>query len=927
MKRSNRGSPRCGPITRCARNRVTLRDWGWLALLGLLASMPLRADLLAVQLDETNLQLRPGGLDALAGRGDWLLSNGHLCAAVSDIGHETGLSAKGGWLIDLGHCGRADDQFSYTHLVPMMRNDLIMPGQRIETETAVGRAAIVVHHQGRALAGTVRYQLDAAEPATLKMVSEVWRTAPGDKMPLIGQMWLHPHRSMTPFVVATDTPALSPGFRHASYQDAFGAMAPADLNVLIGDPNSGPPISYGIKTQRAVLIDADGEERELNQFAVSGQWFSFQGWMTRPLWLGRDLQPGWARKLQMAFMDIGPGEKLRFEQVIIVGDRADAAAVTDRVYQGEWVHGKVDSTRARLLVSDEQGHPITDSVPAADGSFRFRVPAGLRRIVLELNTPWAASRTIDVELDGDYAELAALTTAPPGSLRLPLGAPMRLVFKGLGATPDPRFNDDLSGFTIGGERFAAASESNAVYLTGTAHDPARVELPPGRYRVYATRGIDYQVETEEIAVRAGKETRLAITPPAPAFDLTGWVSGDLHVHSGYSWDSSISAEQRLHSFIAQGADFLVAAEHDVLTDLAAVARAMGIDDRVTVVAGVEMTGTAATGETPKTIGHVNAYPLARQDGEFAGGAPAHEGQRLRKTMAEIKAQHPDALIQLNHPRDPSDNSYNDGSFFDHLSIGRKFDSKQPLTAADNHPLVERDPASGLRDLDFDVLELLNGDNLKQYQLVRADWIALILQGEYRAAVANSDSHSLSGNVAMPRTYLAYPGLRRHPLDIDSVLAAVRGGRAFGSSGPIPLVELVGGGQRAAIGDTIEGREFNLVVTAQAAPWVNVDQVLVYVDGVSVHQGAIKAGQTIEVPLTVARDSFVFVELYGQATEIYRVIAPGFIPMAFTNPIWIDADGDGHWQAPGLVPLPPTISDPGACPLADGCDIGSNLSFD
>lgn len=897
-----------------------------LLLLGLLVPAA-QAQLLVVRLDDTNLALRPGGLDALAGKGDWLLSNGRLCAAVSDIDHETGLSASGGWLIDLGHCGRGDDQFSYTHLVPMMRNDLIMPGKHIETETRDGRAAIVVHHRGGALAGRVRYELSAAEPDTLTIISEVWRTEPGDKMPLIAQMWLHPHRSMTPFVVATQTPALSPGFQHLSYKDAFGAMAPGDLNVLIGDANAGPPIAYGIKTERAVLVDKAGDERELNQFAVSGQWFSLQGWMTRPLWLGSDLQPGWLQKLQMAFMDVEPGEMLRFEQRIIVGDRADAAAVTDRLYQGEWVSGRVDTPRARLLVRDEQGHPLTDCVPDADGRFRFRVPQGLQRISVELSTPWAASRTIAVALDGDYAELAALTTAPPGSLSLPAGQPMRLVFKGLAGTPDPRFNDDLSGFTIGGERFAAASESNAVYLTGTADDQTRVELPPGRYRVYATRGIDYGVTMQDIAVQAGADTKLAIATPAPAFDLTGWISGDFHVHSGYSWDSSISPQQRLHSFIAQGADVLVAAEHDVLTDLAGVAREHGLDGLVTVIAGVEMTGTAAVGETPKTIGHVNAYPLARQEEAFAGGAPVHEGRRLRKTMAAIRAEHPETLIQMNHPRDFGDGSYNDGSFFEHLSIGKKYDSKLPLTTGDNQALVERDPESGLRDLDFDLLEVLNGDNLKQYQLVRADWIALMLQGEYRPAVANSDSHSLSGNVAMPRTYLAYAAPRRHPLATDAVLAALRAGRAFGSSGPIPTLELVAGDLRAGIGDTIAGRNFTLRVSAQAADWVTVDQVLVYVNGAIVHQVPIAAGKTVELPLAVERDAFVFVELYGRAGEIYQALAPGFLPMAFTNPVWIDADGDGQWRAPGLAPLPSTVSDPNACPLAGGCDIGSSLSFD
>ena len=38
--------------------------------------------------------------------------------------------------------------------------------------------------------------------------------------------------------------------------------------------------------------------------------------------------------------------------------------------------------------------------------------------------------------------------------------------------------------------------------------------------------------------------------------------------------------------------------------------------------------------------------------------------------------------------------------------------------------------------------------------------------------------------------------------------------------------------------------------------------------------------------------------------------PGFSPFAFTNPIFVDADEDGQWTAPGLPDsLPATIRDP------------------
>ena len=60
-------------------------------LIALLAMDTARADSvpLATQLTPDNLaSLQPGGPDAMAGLGDWLLSNGSLCAAISNIDHD-----------------------------------------------------------------------------------------------------------------------------------------------------------------------------------------------------------------------------------------------------------------------------------------------------------------------------------------------------------------------------------------------------------------------------------------------------------------------------------------------------------------------------------------------------------------------------------------------------------------------------------------------------------------------------------------------------------------------------------------------------------------------------------------------------------------------------------------------------------------------
>ena len=59
----------------------------------------------------SHARLAPGGPDAIGGVGDWALTNGVLCAVLSDPSHESDLAVTGGALVDLGRCGWKEDQF------------------------------------------------------------------------------------------------------------------------------------------------------------------------------------------------------------------------------------------------------------------------------------------------------------------------------------------------------------------------------------------------------------------------------------------------------------------------------------------------------------------------------------------------------------------------------------------------------------------------------------------------------------------------------------------------------------------------------------------------------------------------------------------------------------------------------------------------
>jgi hypothetical protein len=393
-----------------------------------------------------------------------------------------------------------------------------------------------------------------------------------------------------------------------------------------------------------------------------------------------------------------------------------------------------------------------------------------------------------------------------------------------------------------------------------------------------------------------------------------WLSADLHVHSGLSDDSALPVRPRIAAFAAEGADVIVSTEHDQVSDYAPLIRSMGLADRMASIVGSEITSTVKSEQAPFTIGHSNAFPLVPRRDEYRNGAPDGESRRIRTLLAELRALPSEPLLQLNHPRAGAVDA-GLGSYFSHLAVpGEPFDPTMPLEHGANAALSEKDPVTGLRDLDYHAIELLNGSSMARYRIARADWFSLLLQGEFKTGTGNSDSHDLETIVALPRNYVAYTGPKGSELDEPRFMASLRAGQLYVSTGPLLDVRLGDSGP----GETFRGSQGVLFIEVRAAPWVPVDEARVFVDGALHSRHLIRSGEPLSLPLDFLTDGFVSVEIEGttkgERAEIYRAVAPGFTPFAFTNPIRVDHDSDGQWAVPGLPDsLPDTLVSPLTAP--------------
>jgi hypothetical protein len=161
-------------------------------------------------------------------------------------------------------------------------------------------------------------------------------------------------------------------------------------------------------------------------------------------------------------------------------------------------------------------------------------------------------------------------------------------------------------------------------------------------------------------------------------------------------------------------------------------------------------------------------------------------------------------------------------------------------------------------------------------------------------------------VGLPRTYVQIENAVLDEFDEERFMQSLREGRVFGSTGPLVSARL----DEAGLGELHQGSSGTLHVRVAAAAWVPVQEWRAYVNGELVYRAPISAGDEVSIPLAFERDAFVTVEVEGPAEGLYRDALPNFIPFAFTNPIFVDVDGNGVFDAPGLPDdLPTTLTDP------------------
>lgn len=974
------------------------------------------------------------GTDANGGIGDWYLSNGIIEAVIDNVAfqddlvkavnvsrpQQNGIAPTGGTLIDLGTVGKNNDQFNsmfqVTNIDPA--NAFFYTG--IKAVNTDGQASIVI--DGIALFTGISTLPGTGGPGPTLAAQTVFSIAPGDRFitvtstiingsgkpaplfnitdafPLVGRSTLpfapFPGRGFSAPVLALTPAGIAAALGAFPYVSFPGNVRPEDGIMDTITKTACGEVSYGVAPV-STTIDPDGPTGPMPPVVTP-----------MPVLLGVTSAEVTATgnvfdptKSPM----IPAGGSFTFTRRIFVGEKNDVASVSDqmlsRVFPAQalgTLTGDIDAAdsadvEASIIVTGglqpffPAGAPVPVTQVRTDksGKFSITLPAG--DYTLSVVAPnrddmngIKASVTPGMSNNAPIPRMSAAGSISFNITEKGQAIPAKLTFIGVEGTSNPDFGrffdarmfDTMNRPVTDLQASAITGTLNFVFATSGS---GKQVIKPGKYQVVASRGLEYTISRQTITVSAGQDTKMDFALER-VVDTKGFVSADFHVHSGKSFDASVPLEDRIRSFAAENVEVVVSTEHNYIADYAPIVSKLLLNKFMKTIVGDELTTSLPTPLFPQAFGHHIAFPLAEQATAPRRGAPFTEYVPAATFYDRVRMMNPNPsnkqVIQLNHPR---------AGIAGLTLIGLfnivNYSPTRPIPIAFT---VGSQLTPTTRNIDFDAMELYNGDSIAGYQVTRNDWFGLINQGFTKTATAVSDSHrAVVETPGFPVSFVASPTDDPSAVKDEMVTTSVLSRNLVGTSGPFIRFNVQG----QPIGSLVKktSGKVKVDITVSAPAWVPVDEVRLLENGKVVmtfdanskvkvnpapsdptsNQGAerfkvvglkvkpskkdsfftVEAG--IKLPLVADLNGDGVIEtgdtngdgkvdatdkgfVQPPSPPIYAQIAPGFTSLGFTNPIFIDRNGNGKFDNAGTSASAKFIETPDQ-PIEDVANIVESLS--
>ncbi len=376
---------------------------------------------------------------------------------------------------------------------------------------------------------------------------------------------------------------------------------------------------------------------------------------------------------------------------------------------------------------------------------------------------------------------------------------------------------------------------------GDGADPS-IYLPAGgTYRVYASRGTEWSIDSQPVTATGAYTFTLKHVVPTPGYYATDW-----HVHMLGSPDSPVPAEDRVESAVSAGVELFAVTDHDYVSDLEPLVQQWHLDRLLRVIPGMEV--------TPFAYGHFNCWPLVPDNTspnkgaiDWAQGFAQGEAMTPGDIFAAMQARGAQ-MVQVNHPRSTGFGEFQ--AAFTRANIKYDYANRTIFGDYENADVPNdylRLPGESLWSDNFTGLEIWNGFNIadsnndglpenKSLDRVMRDWLSMLSLGFYVTPAGDSDTHTITADpLGMPRTYVRVaddsPDALASGSAVDAVVATQTGYVGLPrdvviTDGPMIDVRVAGAPALGSVVTSTTGPvTFDVAVTA--ADWAPFDTVEVF----------------------------------------------------------------------------------------------------
>lgn len=525
----------------------------------------------------------------------------------------------------------------------------------------------------------------------------------------------------------------------------------------------------------------------------------------------------------------------------------------------------------------------------AEGYLRTALPTGKYSVsATVLGVKLLEDKPVDFEVAGEGDVVVKLDLKlpewKPGSVTAKItdeeGNPIacKVEFAPYEGTPKPFFGPETAEFGVRNLRYAP-------------HGTFQQELPSGKYEITISHGPEYDAIFMSLEVRPGEEAPLNATLTR-SVKTPGWVSADYHSHSSPSGDNTGSQLGRVLNLVCEHLEFAPCTEHNRIETYEPEIAALGIQDDMTTVSGMELTGS------PLLLNHQNAFPLKYKPRTQDGGGPVTDVDPNKQVeRIFLWDDRSDKLIQQNHPDvgwlffDADGNGEPDAGYERGTSL---------IDVMEVHPIqliTQMTPRVDYYGRDY-------------HNRIFA-WLQLLNQGYRIPGVVNTDAHYNYHGSGGLRNWVQSSTDDPGKIDVMEMVHASEQGRVIMSNGPYLefTVRETGKDKKSVSGEDLAAPSGKVTVhvRVQCPNWLDVNRVFLLVNGRphevhnyrrETHPNRFKDGTLkfdSELQLTLDRDTHIIAVTQGEGLKLGPVMGEFWgdhEPTALSNPVFVDIDSDG-----------------------------------